>query len=557
MKLKRQVMLFWLIIVMGMPYNLFSQAVQTKPSRQSSFEAFSQGNFEKAYSEFSELLTTYSKDPLYKYYSGVCLVKMNKLPEKAIDLLQDALQSAGTVKTLPSDGLFYLGRAQQMAGKFTDASESYNRYTEHAGKKSAKALGVPEYLHQCSERKGQLAPSENLSPEASIKIKSDSLNTEVKTLPKAPDKSPKQELIKNAAILPETYEKVLSEAVEYQFKADSVSTIAEAQKKEIDKHSGPEKAVLSQKLSDNEKLAAGYQSAADRKYRAAELLMNKGRDTASQKNAVTAAKEPVVVKDTVKKETANPAKIVEKRSDTSPRISNPGVPVLSIFEAIPNPVTDPKAKIAIDPDIPEGLTYRIQVAVFRNPVAPSYFKGLTPVYGFRIAGTDKTNYYVGIFRHYSDASKALVTVKGKGFKDAFVIALSGKKTVSADRAAMLEKEWGNKSLIADEMTLPEVKADTIPPTLIFRVEVMRTLKPLKEETVEEIRKLAGNRGLDIETLEDGNIAYLIGKFITFDTAAEYSDLLVRNGYREAKVVAWLGSKEIPIETAKRLFDKLK
>jgi hypothetical protein len=69
--------------------------------------------------------------------------------------------------------------------------------------------------------------------------------------------------------------------------------------------------------------------------------------------------------------------------------------------------------------------------------------------------------------------------------------------------------------------------------------------------------MAGNRGLDIQTGQDGKIAYLIGKFITFETAAEYADLLKRNGYREAQVVAWLGKKEISIETARQLFDNTK
>jgi hypothetical protein len=80
---------------------------------------------------------------------------------------------------------------------------------------------------------------------------------------------------------------------------------------------------------------------------------------------------------------------------------------------------------------------------------------------------------------------------------------------------------------------------------------------LTEDVVEGIRKMAGNRGLDIKLLEDKKIDYLIGKFITFETAAEYSDLLKRNGYNEAQVVAWLGKKEIPIETAKQLVEKLK
>jgi len=69
--------------------------------------------------------------------------------------------------------------------------------------------------------------------------------------------------------------------------------------------------------------------------------------------------------------------------------------------------------------------------------------------------------------------------------------------------------------------------------------------------------MAGSRGLDTENLVDGNIVYLIGKFITFESASEYSDLLIRNGYRDAKVVARLGKRVIPVETAKQLFDGMK
>ena len=57
-------------------------------------------------------------------------------------------------------------------------------------------------------------------------------------------------------------------------------------------------------------------------------------------------------------------------------------------------------------------------------------------------------------------------------------------------------------------------------------------------------------------VQDGTGIYLIGTFITYESAAEYADLLVRNGYRESKVTAWLGKKEIPVESARELFQKL-
>ena len=206
----------------------------------------------------------------------------------------------------------------------------------------------------------------------------------------------------------------------------------------------------------------------------------------------------------------------------------------TFFRVLAKPLTDPKEKITINPEVPPGLIYRIQIAVFRNPVAPSYFKGITPVYGFKIAGTNNTAYYVGMFRRSTDANKALPAVKAKGFKDAFVVALSGNKRVSSDRAAILEKEWGKKPFISMVKSVPENSIDTIPPTLSFRVEVIRSLKPLKDDMVEGIKKMSGTRGLDIQPLDDGNIAYLIGKFITFESAAEYADLLIRNGYRRSQ-----------------------
>ena len=561
MKLKKQIILFCLIMVIELSFsNLFSQISQSKPTRQSSFEAFSKGNYEKAYIEFSELLKTYSKDPLYKYYSGVCLVKMSKDPGEAAILLQQAIQAAGNVKTLPADGLFYLGRAQQMSGKFSEAVDSYNLFTKQAGKKAARELGVPEFLQQCNLKKGQVADSEIKPIEILKTEKVDSGKIGAKPALKEPDKKTAGIETSSKEILPGNYEKILGEAIMFQFKADSVLALVVEQKKEFEKLTGSEKSALKVRISENEKLASFFQNSADQKYREAKVITNPLPDTVKHPIETTKLPQYPVVNDTSKKADTKVVKITDKKSDTTKLVApvvKPRVETFTFFEILTKPVTDPKEKIIIDPEVPAGLIYRIQIAVFRNPVTPAYFKGITPVYGFKIAGTDKTTYYAGMFRRSSDANKSLALVKAKGFKDAFVVGLSGGKTVSADRAALLEKEWGKKPFATFGKSLQETKVDTIPPTLSFRVEVTRSVKPLKEDMVEGIRKMAGTRGLDIQPVEDGKIAYLIGKFITFETAAEYADLLNRNGYREAKVVAWLGKKEISIDAAKQLIDNLK
>ncbi|HSL87587.1 MAG TPA: hypothetical protein VK861_11670, partial [Bacteroidales bacterium] len=229
--------------------------------------------------------------------------------------------------------------------------------------------------------------------------------------------------------------------------------------------------------------------------------------------------------------------------------------VFSIFEVVAKPEYGPGDKMTIDPAIPAGLIFRIQLAVFRNPVAPSIFRGITPVFGFTRSDTDLTIYYAGMFRRAADANKAVTTVRQMGFKDAFVVALLDGKAVSAERATILEKEWGTVSLLSGAVEPSDSPESSEPPTLSFRVEAVRSAKPLKDDMIETIRVIAGNRGLDIYTTEDGKTAYLIGKFITFESASEYADLLVRNGYREARVVAWLGAREIDLDVARQLFER--
>jgi hypothetical protein len=597
-RIKKRITLLLLIIIISTGFNnLYSQNIQPKPTRQSSFEAFSKGNYEQAYKEFSELLLTYSKDPLYKYYSGVCLVKLNRKPGEAIVFLKQALQGAAVVKTLPSDGFFYLGRAQQMAGMFKDALESFNLYTEEVGKKAAREMGTPSFIKQCNEKTGAISEpevilSENLPPKKDlvpIVVKKDtsSLND-----------------------LPAGYEKILDEALDYQFEADSIANLKNDQKKEMAKLPNTEKAGFKNKISENELLSSAAQMSADQKYNEAQVFANPDHSKIPGKDTVELIREKVLFDSTKipeKKVLVDSAKLTEKsvkldstkqagnkdiketaKKPDSTNLKNPvilpgskeikepvkqtvkqpgnhadtlirniSVPekpagVFAFFEVIPTGLS----KIIIEPEVPAGLVYRIQIAVFRNPVAPGYFKGISPVYGFKIKGTDKTNYYAGMFRKSSDANKALAAVKAKGFKDSFVIALSDNKPVSADRAVIMEKEWGNKSFINQVAIVPETPVDTVPPMLALRVEVVRSLKPLKDEVVLGIEKMAGNRGFEIKNLDDGSIAYLIGEFITFESASEYADLLIRNGYREARVVAWLGKKEIPVETAKQLFEKM-
>lgn len=557
-----QVILFLVLLIISSLANTISSQDKKKPTRQSSMEAFSDGKYDVAYREFSELLITYPKDPVYKYYSGVSLIKLEKDPDKAVDLLQQAIQSSSIVKSLPEDAVFYLARAQQMAGKFSEAVKSYNLYTSQAGKKAAREHGVPELIQQCNNRKGEVARTAESLPEVITEQKMDTLLSKQKSVKEQVIKTPLEKEPSEKVLLPVDYSKILDEALNLQHKADSLNALAERQKQDMKNLAPANQSLLKIRISETEKLAASYQLNADQKYAEANALMNSPDGTpdpiANNRPQPVIKKDSVIkpvekLQDTVRQTVKNTVSKKDTVLNILPSPHGKQIGTYSYFEILPKPVTDPSVKIPIDPEIPSGLIYRIQLAVFRNPVAIAFFKGITPVYGVKTS-SGVTIYYAGSFRRSADAKKALAEVRAKGFKDSFIVSLFDRKSISAERAAVLEKEWGKKPFASVADTRQEQAIDTIPPSLLFRVEVIRSLKPLKDDAVEDIKSVSGSRGLDILALDNGNIVYLIGKFITFTSAAEYADLLIRNGYREAKVVAWLGKKEIPVETARQLFE---
>lgn len=553
-----------LILTLFLPAtDLTAQELTSKPSRQSSLEAFSKGNYEQAYLEFSELLDKYPKDPIYKYYSGVCLVKLLREPEKAETLLREAQQGSAIARAIPPDVLFWLGRAQQMSGNFGAAINSYNSYTDLNGRKKSRELGIPDFIQQCERGEGQLteeAAAVIPDNEPDIKKEDDIISRE----------EAKIEIITvKTDTLPGDYDKILAEALEYQHKADSLYRITEEQNKGLDTLSYAERTRIRSEIAEVEKLAASYQDHADEKYDEAQAAMNSKpfttgliteqisppeTDSAGLKlkdsitvTIKTEGVEEVMAEEPV--EDADTAGVDEKETIDGQAGKTE---VYSYFEIKQDAADE---EIPVDPEMPDGLLYRIQVAVFRNPVAPSYFKGMTPVYGFKMPGRDLTIYYAGMFRRLSDANNALAAVRKNGFSDAFVSAYLDGKAVSMERAEILEKEWGKISFYgikADE----QVPADTVPPTLTFRVEIARSAEPVDDENLDDFKRVSGTRGLEAIIIPGDTVVYLIGTFITWESAEEYADLLVRNGYSDAKVGAWLGKHEIPVETARELFEML-
>ena len=533
--------------------NLMSQNANQKPSRQSALDAFAKENYEQAYGEFMILLQNYTKDPLYKYYSGVCLVKLEREPENAIKLLQDAVNVSIQIKSVPSDVWFYLGRSQQMAGRFSEAVNSYNLFVSESGRKNVKDYNVSQYIAECNAGKGKLNGSEAAIADVAGKQPSPVTQAEEKLPVKETDIVTTVKPSSRRENLPEEYDRILTDGMKYQVRADSLNRLAAEYKKEYDKAPADRKTYYRGKITETESLAAEYQKLADEKLGTANPALVIRKDQEEIKPGTITQNKPVVVRDEteIKKDIGVEDTVIKDAGN------NKSEEVFSLFEVITDPRQVSNQKIEIDPKLPLGLVYRIQIGVFSKPLDRSYFKGIAPVEGFSVAGKGMIRYYAGIFRRMADATRSLLTVKKLGFKDSFLVAISDGTLVSIERASLLEKEWGEKPLgvgVAGKVIGEPVESG--PLTLSFRVEIARSPKPLKEEVTESYKKMAGTRGFENLYADDGSVVYLIGKFITFESAYEYADLLIRNGYREAKVVAYLGNREIPVDTAKQLFEKI-
>ena len=252
-----------------------AQEARKKPSRQAAMDAFSKGDYERAYNEFVILLDNFSKDPLYRYYAGVSLVRMNRDPEQAQIHLQDALNGSLDIKNVPDDAWFYLGRSQQLVGRFAEAIEAYRVFESKAGKKKARDMEVPEYIRECNEGRGKLR--EPLGMQGGIAAAERKVT---------PDPALKPVPVKEDA--PEEVDKVLTQAMNYQVKADSLDALAAKSKSEIGNIPAGQQKTEKEKAAGMQARSAEYQKLADAK------LAGAAADNTADRAAATVPPEPAV-----------------------------------------------------------------------------------------------------------------------------------------------------------------------------------------------------------------------------------------------------------------------
>ena len=122
---------------------------------------FHQKAYAKALADYNKLLDAYPRDPMYNYYAGVCMTELSQEPAKAVYRLKIA-----SLKQVPRDVYFYLGRASYNAGDYEEALKWYDRFRERSSPGERKKYSVDKYITEAQMAQKDARKKAPVSPAA-------------------------------------------------------------------------------------------------------------------------------------------------------------------------------------------------------------------------------------------------------------------------------------------------------------------------------------------------------------------------------------------------------
>ncbi|MDX9695061.1 MAG: hypothetical protein RBT49_04650, partial [Bacteroidales bacterium] len=138
---------------------LLSLTISAQEPKKTEFDELKQAHlefknkdFNKAYGYFQKMYEQYPKDPTYNYYTGVCLLFIDKNSEKGLKRLRLA-----ATNDVPDDVYFYLGLAYHNSYLFDDALKNYYWFEKKASKKKANEYDLQNYINKTLNAKSLTA----------------------------------------------------------------------------------------------------------------------------------------------------------------------------------------------------------------------------------------------------------------------------------------------------------------------------------------------------------------------------------------------------------------
>ncbi|MFZ7113787.1 MAG: hypothetical protein ACO1G9_00305 [Bacteroidota bacterium] len=188
-----------------------------------------------------------------------------------------------------------------------------------------------------------------------------------------------------------------------------------------------------------------------------------------------------------------PAGIAQSKSETQVPVSNTTsqVPVVASTTPATNyspekvqefakqsfsisnaPIYNKENPIPMNPPIPDGLVFKVQIGAFRNEIPAEKFQGVQPI----TAETTRpgwVRYCVGLFQTFEPAVVVKKEMQQRGFKDAFVVAYLNGKRIGLDEAyAMIAKNKSrpdNDYIASSQTEMALLRANNIRPENISSI----------------------------------------------------------------------------------------
>lgn len=95
--------------------------------KKQSLDDFQAGNFGAAEPNFEKLMKQFPRDPMYRYYAGICKIEQNKDLEEAAELLVFS-----SSRGVPEDVYYYLGEAYRKLYDFEKAKKYFIEFDKEA-----------------------------------------------------------------------------------------------------------------------------------------------------------------------------------------------------------------------------------------------------------------------------------------------------------------------------------------------------------------------------------------------------------------------------------------
>ena len=174
-----------------------------------------------------------------------------------------------------------------------------------------------------------------------------------------------------------------------------------------------------------------------------------------------------------------------------------------------------EGRFAEDNTIPNGIIYQIQIFSAGGKADVKSLKGLSPVFERR-GESGRYTYRVGLFNSYKDVLSKLNTVKGRGFRSAFIVAYDDGEEISVATAR-------NRETAKDDVRH------------MYEVRIIPVDGVLEDTVTAGIRQQAAGKDIARSEADDGTIIFMVGPFTDKAQADDLAAAVMEMGISDVSV----------------------